>query len=188
MHRIFIRGKRREYVIADSALICVQVHAWSFWFDADEHHPGFALRTGGSLKCNRRWNGGRRALRLGHNASPTAAPAQAGRERGRAGSQLGQRFVTHHLIAADGYGSCAKNGPKCRRRHQGATNLTGPRLLPRGRLGIGEQGIERWAAMLVPTDSPLSWSVDEHRSPHCRFRWPRNVGPKAGAGDRASLQ
>ena len=33
MHRIFIRGKRREYVIADSALICVQVHAWSFWLD-----------------------------------------------------------------------------------------------------------------------------------------------------------
>ena len=73
MHRIFIRGKRREYVIADSALICVQVHAWSFWLDADEHHPGFALRAGGSLKCNRRWNGGRRALRLGHNASPTRA-------------------------------------------------------------------------------------------------------------------
>ena len=42
MHRIFIRGKRREYVIADSALICVQVHVWSFWLDADEHHPGFA--------------------------------------------------------------------------------------------------------------------------------------------------
>src|SRR6516164_1568332 len=118
MHRIFIRGKHREYVIADSALICVQVHAWSFWLDADEHHPGFALRTGGSLKCKRRWNGGRRALRLGHNASPTAAPAQAGRERGRAGSQLEQRFVTHHLIAADGYGSCAKakRGPESRQR------------------------------------------------------------------------
>jgi len=78
MHRVFIRGKRREYVIAHSALICVQVHAWSFWLDADEHHPGFALRTGGSLKCNRRWNGGRWALRLGHNASPKAPPAQAG--------------------------------------------------------------------------------------------------------------
>src|SRR6516225_4291151 len=70
MHRIFIRGERREYVIADSALICVQVHALSFWLDVDEHHPGFAFRTGGSLKCNRRWIGGRRALRLGHNASP----------------------------------------------------------------------------------------------------------------------
>jgi hypothetical protein len=49
MHRIFIRGKRREYVIADSALICVQVHAWLFWLDADEHHPGFAPQTGWAL-------------------------------------------------------------------------------------------------------------------------------------------
>jgi len=55
-------------VIADSALICVQVHAWAIRLDADEHHPGFALQTDWALKGNR-WNGGRRA-RSGHNASP----------------------------------------------------------------------------------------------------------------------
>jgi hypothetical protein len=68
MHRIFIRGKGRKYAIADSALIHMQVHAWVFWLDADEHHPGFAVRTGRALKCYR-WKGGRRALRLGHDAS-----------------------------------------------------------------------------------------------------------------------
>ena len=62
MERIFMRGKSRKHVIADSALKRIQVHSWAFWFDADEHHPGFALRTGGALKYNL-WNGGRWALR-----------------------------------------------------------------------------------------------------------------------------
>ena len=57
MQRILIRGKRCKYVIADSALIHMQVHAWVFWLDADEHHPGSAVRTGGVLKCCR-WKGG----------------------------------------------------------------------------------------------------------------------------------
>ena len=61
MKRIFMRDKSRKHVIADSALKRIQVHSWAFWFDADEHHPGFALRTGGALKHNL-WNGGRWAL------------------------------------------------------------------------------------------------------------------------------
>jgi hypothetical protein len=67
VHGIFMRGKSRKYVIADSALKRIQVDAWAFWLDADEHHPGFAPRTDGALKCNR-WIGGRR--RFGHDASP----------------------------------------------------------------------------------------------------------------------
>jgi len=68
MKRIFMRGKSRKHVIADSALKRIQVDAWAFWLDADEHHRSFALRTGGALKCNRR-NGGQRTLRLGHGNS-----------------------------------------------------------------------------------------------------------------------
>ena len=41
MERIFMRGKSRKHVIADGALKRIQVHSWAFWFDADEHHPGF---------------------------------------------------------------------------------------------------------------------------------------------------
>src|SRR5215813_4416424 len=48
MRRIFVGGKGRKYVIADSALKPVQVRAWAFWLDADEHHRSFALRTGGA--------------------------------------------------------------------------------------------------------------------------------------------
>jgi len=62
VHGIFMRDKSRKYVIADSALKRIQVDTWAFWFDADEHHPGFALRTGGALKYNL-WNGGQWALR-----------------------------------------------------------------------------------------------------------------------------
>jgi hypothetical protein len=65
-----MRGTSRKYVIADSALKRIQVDAWAFWLDADEHHPGFAPRTGGALKRNR-WNGGRQARRLGHGCFPT---------------------------------------------------------------------------------------------------------------------
>jgi len=68
MHSIFVGGKGRKYVIAHSALKTVQVHAWAFWLDADEHHPSFAQRTGGALKCSRR-NGGQRTSRLGHGNS-----------------------------------------------------------------------------------------------------------------------
>lgn len=68
MHRIFVGGKGREYVIADGALKPVQVHSWALWLDADEHHRSIAPRTNGALKCDR-WNGGRRPLRLGHDAS-----------------------------------------------------------------------------------------------------------------------
>src|SRR5436190_3416622 len=45
------------------------------WLDADEHHRGLALRTGGALNCSE-WNDGREALRLGHDASLEQAGAQ----------------------------------------------------------------------------------------------------------------
>jgi hypothetical protein len=67
-HGVFIRSKGLEYVIADSAFKRVQVDARVRWLDTGEHHRGLALRTSGALKCNR-WNGGRQALRLGHDAS-----------------------------------------------------------------------------------------------------------------------
>jgi len=38
MHRIFAGGTDRKYVIAESALKPVQVHAWALCLDADEHH------------------------------------------------------------------------------------------------------------------------------------------------------
>src|SRR6202030_2939571 len=47
----------------------------AYRLDADEHHRGLALRTSGALKCNR-WNGGRQALRSGHDASLELAGAQ----------------------------------------------------------------------------------------------------------------
>ena len=68
MHRIFVDGKGRKHAVADSALIPVQVHAWALWLDTDEHHRSIALRTGGTLKCDRR-NNGRGALRLCHDVS-----------------------------------------------------------------------------------------------------------------------
>jgi hypothetical protein len=69
LHGVFIRGKGLKYVIADSAFKRMQVDApGACWLDADEHHRGLALRTGGALNCNE-WNDGRQALRLGHDAS-----------------------------------------------------------------------------------------------------------------------
>jgi hypothetical protein len=56
LHGIFIRGKDRKYVIADSTFKRMQVDAWACWLDAGEHHLGLALRTGGAPKCK---NGGR---------------------------------------------------------------------------------------------------------------------------------
>jgi hypothetical protein len=68
LHGVFIRGKGLKYVIAHSAFKRMQVDARACWLDADEHHLGLALRTGGALNCNE-WNDGRQALRLGHDAS-----------------------------------------------------------------------------------------------------------------------
>jgi hypothetical protein len=65
-----MRCEGRKYVIADSALKAVYVHACALWLDADEHHLGPALRTGGALKWSR-MNGGGQALRLGHGCFPT---------------------------------------------------------------------------------------------------------------------
>jgi hypothetical protein len=68
LHRIFVRGKGRKDATANSTFKRMQVDAWACWLDAGEHHLGLALRTGGAPKCNR-WNGGRQALRLVHDAS-----------------------------------------------------------------------------------------------------------------------
>src|SRR2546423_4660262 len=66
-----MRGKSRKYMVADSALIRIQVDAWAFWLDADEHHPGFAPRTGGALKCNRGIGGrGGQGFNVGHVMGP----------------------------------------------------------------------------------------------------------------------
>ncbi|MBV8700648.1 hypothetical protein [Bradyrhizobium sp.] len=51
--RIFKRGQGREHVIADGAFKRMQVDARACRLDADEHHRGFAFRTGGALECNR---------------------------------------------------------------------------------------------------------------------------------------
>lgn len=60
MHGIFMRCECRKCVIADSAAKHVQVHAWAFWLDADEHHLGLAPRTGWARKWSRR-NGPRQS-------------------------------------------------------------------------------------------------------------------------------
>jgi hypothetical protein len=66
---VFKRGKGRNYLMADSAFKRLQVDApGACWLDANEHHLGPALRTGGAPNCSE-WNDGRRALRLGHDAS-----------------------------------------------------------------------------------------------------------------------
>ena len=57
-HGVFIRSKGLEYVIADSAFKRMQVDVpGACWLDADEHHTGLALRTGGALNCSE-WNDG----------------------------------------------------------------------------------------------------------------------------------
>ena len=76
LHRVFIRSKGLMHVIADSAFKRMQVDApGACWLDADEHHLGLALRTGGALNCSE-WNDGRQALRFGHDASLEQAGAQ----------------------------------------------------------------------------------------------------------------
>ena len=69
LDRVFIRGKGRMYVVADSAFKGMQVDTRACQLDADEHHRGPALRTSGALNCSE-WNDGRQALRLGHGAFP----------------------------------------------------------------------------------------------------------------------
>jgi hypothetical protein len=87
LHGVFKRGKGRKYLIADSALKRMQVDApGACWLDANEHHLGLALRTGGALICSE-WNDGRQALRLGHDASLERAqhslsPVMPGRRSG----------------------------------------------------------------------------------------------------------
>jgi hypothetical protein len=68
LHGVFIRGKGLEHAIADGAFERMQVDAGACYLDADEHHRGLALRTGGAANCSE-WNDGRQALRLGHDAS-----------------------------------------------------------------------------------------------------------------------
>jgi hypothetical protein len=77
LHRIFIRGKGRKYVTADSTFKRMQIDAKARWLDTGEPHLGFALRTGRAPKCNR-WNGERRALRLGHGESLRIAGSATG--------------------------------------------------------------------------------------------------------------
>ena len=70
LHGVFICSKGLKDLIADSAFERMQVEVpGGVWLDADEHHRGVALRTGGALKWGRK-NGGRQVLRLGHGAFP----------------------------------------------------------------------------------------------------------------------
>jgi len=55
--------------LPDSTFKRMQVDARARWLNTGEPHLGFALRTGRAPKCNR-WNGERRALRLGHGELP----------------------------------------------------------------------------------------------------------------------
>ena len=62
-------------VVADSAFKRLQVDApGAYWLDANEHHLGPALRTGGALNCSE-WNDGRQALRLEHVLSSNSGIA-----------------------------------------------------------------------------------------------------------------
>ncbi len=69
LHGVFMRDKGLKFVIADSAFKRKQVDARACRLDTGEHHPGLALRTSGARNCSE-WNGGRKALRLGHDAFP----------------------------------------------------------------------------------------------------------------------
>src|SRR5260370_33180882 len=69
LHGVFMRDKGLKFVIADSAFKRKQVDARACRLDTGEHHRGLALRTSGAPNCGE-WNGGRKALRLGHDAFP----------------------------------------------------------------------------------------------------------------------
>jgi hypothetical protein len=66
-HGIYIGGMGLKYVIADSAFKRIQVDARARELDADKHHRGLALRTGGTPNGGERKDG-RQTLRLGHDA------------------------------------------------------------------------------------------------------------------------
>ncbi len=54
LHGVFKRGKARKYLIADSAFKRLQVDAPGLcWLDANEHHLGLALQTGGGAQLQR---------------------------------------------------------------------------------------------------------------------------------------
>ena len=98
-HGVLIRGKGLKYLIADSAFKRMQVDtSGACWLDADEHHLGLALRTGGAFNCSE-WNDGRQALRLGHNASLPQIGGSATLSvtdnafRGRSGDGLSMRLT-----------------------------------------------------------------------------------------------
>ena len=89
---VFKRGKGRKYLMADSAFKRMQVDApGACWLDANEHHLGLALRTGGALNCSE-WNDGRQALRLGHDASLEQAGAQHSLSPAMPGRRCGDRL------------------------------------------------------------------------------------------------
>ena len=96
LHGVFKRGKARKYLIADSAFKRLQVDAPGVcWLDANEHHLGLALRTGGAPNCSE-WNDGREVWRLGHDASLEQAGAQHSLSpvvpRRRSGGRLSMRL------------------------------------------------------------------------------------------------
>jgi hypothetical protein len=68
LHRIFIRAKLPENVIAYSALKRMQVGTQECWHDAGEHHLSLAPRTGRTLNRSAR-NDGRQGLKFWHSAS-----------------------------------------------------------------------------------------------------------------------
>jgi hypothetical protein len=67
-------------MIANSAFKRMQVDARPCWLNTGEHHRGLALRTSGALNCNE-WNGGRQALRLGHDATLEYSQSRPARRR-----------------------------------------------------------------------------------------------------------
>ena len=119
MHRIFVCGKGRKHVIADSALERMQVDARSRRLNADQHHLGFALRTGGALKRSR-WNGGRQALGLGHGASlhkkagaqHSRSPVLPGARTGD-GASIRRRELSRESIRAPGADRACTNPGVC---------------------------------------------------------------------------
>jgi hypothetical protein len=63
LHGVFKRGKGLKYLIANSAFKRMQVNGpGACWLDANEHHLGLALRTGG-LQGNGSFHGFERRFR-----------------------------------------------------------------------------------------------------------------------------
>jgi hypothetical protein len=97
----------------------MQVDARSRRLNADQHHLGFALRTGGALKRSR-WNGGRQALGLGHGASlhkkagaqHSRSPVLPGARTGD-GASIRRRELSRESIRAPGADSACTNPSVC---------------------------------------------------------------------------